>query len=155
MAFNYEKCQQMADRLGKIGRRYGFDYFDESGDEDGKLFDHFIRTLDDYEEVPFDTLVFNKKGYESFYNKASKLEAKGELYEAYLSHDVSGYNYWTLDMEESNYLILAIQFKKDLDEISDSDLEKIFDEIQDKILFPIQRHWSFLIDNPNYTRKRK
>lgn len=116
--------------------------------EDELLFDARITTFDYYNS--FDTLIFNKKGYNSFYNFVDKLYLEDDKFECHLMYDVSGYNYWTLDMEESNYLFLTVKFKR---EVSESELEAIFDKILNEILFPLQTKWEWLIDNKNYIRK--
>jgi len=101
--------------LTEIAKRSGLmDFCDcfEKPSESELLFDAPITTLDCY--TPFDTLVLNKKGYNSFYNKADKLHLETDLFECWLSYDVSGYDYWTLGQEESNYLFLTIEFKREL-----------------------------------------
>jgi hypothetical protein len=123
------------------------DCFDKPS-ENELLFDTRVWTLDNY--TPFDTLVFNKKGYNSFYNYVDKFHLETELFECWLSYDVSGYNYWTLDMEESNYLFLTIEFKREADE---SELESVFDKIVNEIIYPLQNKWESLIDNKYYIRK--
>ena len=67
--------------------------------ENEMVFDARIMSLDYY--TPLDTLVFNKKGYNSFYNKVDKLHLESDLFECHLMYDVSGYNYWTLDIRIS------------------------------------------------------
>lgn len=140
-------------KLTEIAKRSGLmdfcDCFDKL-DENGLLFDARIWTFDGYDV--FDTLVWNKKGYNSFYNKADKLHLETDLFECWLSYDVSGYDYWSLQMEESNYLFLAIEFKR---EVTESELESIFDLIMDKIIYPLQTKWERLIDTEYYRRKVK
>lgn len=118
--------------------------------ENENLFDARIWTFDGYDV--FDTLVWNKKGYNSFYNKVDKLHLESDLFECHLMYDVSGYNYWTLDMEESNYLFITIEFKR---EVTESELESILNEIMDKIIYPIQTKWEYLTDTEYYRRKLK
>lgn len=139
--------------LTEIAKRSGLmDFCDclDNPTENELLFDTRIWTLDGYNV--FDTLVFNKKGYNSFYNKADKLHLETELFECWLSYDVSGYEYWSLDMEESNYLFLTIQFKR---ELTEKELEFVFYLIMATIIYPIQSKWESLIDNKNYIRKVK
>ena len=136
--------------LDKFGRKLDvLDSFCES-DDSGQRFDARIYTFDGWSVL--DTRVFNKKGYNSFYNLADKLFLETDKFEAHLIWDVSGYNYWTLDMNESNYLFLAIEFKGEIE--SESELESIMEEIQEKILWKIQTKWEYLIDNNYYTRKK-
>lgn len=140
-------------KLTEIAKRSGLmDFCDclENSTENELLFDTRVWTLDGYDS--FDTLVFNKKGYNSFYNKADKLHLETDLFECWFLYDVSGYEYWTLGQEESNYLFLTIEFKREADE---SELESVFDEIVNKIIYPIQNKWESLIDNKNYIRKVK
>ena len=118
--------------------------------ENEMVFDARIWTFDGYDV--FDTLVWNKKGYNSFYNKADKLHLETDLFECHLMYDVSGYNYWTLCQEESNYLFITIEFKR---EVTESELESIFNEIMEKIIWPIQTKWEYLIDTEYYRRKVK
>lgn len=126
------------------------DCFDKPS-ENELLFDTRIWTLDTY--TPFDTLVFNKKGYNSFYKKVDKLYLEDDRFECHLMYDVSGYNYWTLDMEESNYLFLTIEFKRE--NLSESELESIFEQIMMAIIAPLVWKWESLINNKNYIRKVK
>ena len=138
--------------LTEIAKRSGLmdlcDCFDKPS-ENELFFDTRIWTLDTY--TPFDTLVFNKKGYNSFYNYVDKLHLETDLFECWLSYDVSGYNYWSLDMEESNYLFLTIEFKQK--NLSESDLEYVFEQIMMAIIAPLVCKWESLIDNKNYIRK--
>lgn len=139
--------------LTEIAKRSGLmdicDCFDKLS-ENELLFDTHVWTFDYY--TPFDTLVFNKKGYNSFYNKADKLHLETDLFECWLSYDVSGYEYWSLNMEESNYLFLTIEFKR---ELTEKELESVFDLIMEKIIYPIQNKWESLIDNKYYIRRFK
>ena len=125
------------------------DCFDKPS-ENELLFDTRIWTFDGYDV--FDTLVFNKKGYTSFYNFVDKLHLETDLFECWLSYDVSGYEYWSLDMEESNYLFLTIEFKR---ELTEKELESVFDKIVNEIIYPIQTKWERLIDTEYYRRKVK
>ena len=118
--------------------------------ENEMVFDARIWTFDGYDV--FDTLVWNKKGYNSFYNKADKLHLETDLFECHLMYDVSGYNYCTLGQEESNYLFITIEFKR---EVTEFELESIFNEIMEKIIWPIQTKWEYLIDTEYYRRKVK
>jgi len=141
---NEEKLTEIAKRSGLMDL---CDCFDKPS-ENGLLFDARIWTLDTY--TPFDTLVFNKKGYTSFYNFVDKLHLETDLFECWLSYDVSSYEYWSLDMEESNYLFITIEFKREADE---SELESVFDKIVNEIIYPLQNKWESLIDNKYYIRK--
>lgn len=152
---NQERYEKIIENLNKFGRSYNLDYWNECGDDEGKIFDAQICTLDDYCEVAFDTLIFNKKGYNAFYNMVDKLCVENENFEAHLSHDVSGYNYWTLNMEESNYLFLTITFKKEPEESQNLDFELIMELIEDGILSPIKRYWDFLTSRKHYLRRTK
>ena len=137
--------------ITKIAQKSGLmDFCDclQKPTENEMIFDTRIWTFDGYD--PFDTLVWNKKGYNSFYNKADKLHIENDMFEAHLMYDISGYEYWSLYMEESNYLYLTIEFKKELDE---HELESVFDLIMDKIIYPIQTKWEYLIDTQYYLRK--
>ena len=140
-------------KLTEIAKRSGLmdlcDCFDKPS-ENELLFDTRVWTLDSY--TPFDTLLFNKKGYTSFYNFVDKLQIENELFECHFLYDISSYEYWSLDMEESNYLFLTIQFKR---ELTESELESVFDEIVNEIIYPLQNKWESLIDNKNYIRKVK
>lgn len=138
-------------KLTEIAKRSGLmdicDCFDKPC-ENELLFDTRVWTLDSY--TPFDTLVFNKKGYNSFYDKADKLHLETDLFECWLSYDVSGYEYWSLDMEESNYLFLSVEFKR---ELTEKELESVFDEIVNKIIYPLQNKWEYLLSRKWSLRK--
>lgn len=139
--------------LTEIAKRSGLmDFCDclENPTENELLFDARFWTLDGYDS--FDTLVWNKKGYNSFYNLVDKLFVEDDRFEAHLAYDVSGYEYWSLDMEESNYLFLTIEFKR---ELTEKELESVFDLIMEKIIYPIQNKWESLIDNKYYIRRFK
>lgn len=137
--------------LTEIAKKSGLmdicDCFDKPS-ENELLFDTRVWTLDSY--TPFDTLVFNKKGYTSFYNFVDRLQIENELFECWLSYDVSGYNYWSLDMEESNYLFLSVEFKR---ELTEKELESVFDEIVNKIIYPLQNKWEYLLSRKWSLRK--
>ena len=143
---NQQTLEECAKRSGLMDFCDCFD----NPTENEMVFDARIWTFDGYDV--FDTLVWNKKGYNSFYNKADKSHLETDLFECHLMYDVSGYNYWTLDMEESNYLFITIEFKR---EVTESELESIFNEIMDKIIYPIQTKWEYLIDTEYYRRKLK
>ena len=137
--------------LTEIAKRSGLmdlcDCF-EKPSENELLFDTRVWTLDSY--TPFDTLVFNKKGYTSFYNFVDKLQIENELFECHFLYDISSYEYWSLDMKESNYLFLTIQFKR---ELTESELESVFDEIVNKIIYPLQNKWEYLLSRKWSLRK--
>ena len=140
-------------KLTEIAKRSGLmdlcDCFDKPS-ENELLFDTRVWTLDSY--TPFDTLLFNKKGYTSFYNFVDKLQIENELFECHFLYDISSYEYWSLDMEESNYLFLTIEFKR---ELTEKELESVFDKIVNEIIYPIQTKWERLIDTEYYRRKVK
>lgn len=133
---NLQKLTEIAKRSGLMDICDCFDY----PTENELLFDTRVWTLDSY--TPFDTLVFNKKGYTSFYNFVDKLQIENELFECHFLYDISSYEYWSLDMEESNYLFLTIQFKR---ELTESELESVFDEIVNEIIYPLQNKWEYLL----------
>lgn len=54
-----------------------------------------------------------EKEYNAVTNKLDKLEFKGRGYTGYVWYDISGYNYWVVNMQEDNYAQITIRFDND------------------------------------------
>ena len=94
-----------------------------------------------------DTQCFNKRGYQKFENMCDKSVFIKPAYEFYVSYDVSGYDYWTIDMEESNYMFAIItieDYNGDFSTFAD-DLETFILNVQDK--------YEHLLSVKSYVRK--
>lgn len=94
-----------------------------------------------------DTQYFNKRGYQKFERLCDKSIVTKPAYEFYVSYDVSGYNYWTIDMKESNYICVVITIKDYNGDFStfEDDLERFILDIQDK--------YEHLLSIKSYVRK--
>lgn len=54
-----------------------------------------------------------EKEYNKVTNQLDKLTSKGKGYEIYVWYDISGYDYWVLNMKEENYAQISIRFDGD------------------------------------------
>lgn len=54
------------------------------------------------------TLHLSKKEYEAMEKKLSKFEIKGKGFCVYAWNDSSGYNYWTKNQKEDNYIQITV-----------------------------------------------
>jgi hypothetical protein len=71
----------------------------------------------------------NKKGYDEIAKKIDDAEIKGNGYIVYASYDISGYNYWVKQMEESNYMSISILF--DNDYFNDDNMNQLINDIDE------------------------
>ena len=109
------------------------------------MFSHY---LDYYSNlVPVDTRVFNKKGYHRFEKEMDSLVEKHDGYTFYVSYDVSGYEYWTIDMEESNYIAITVLIEEEV--INYESLEKDLDNYISKV----DNKYCHLLGCDSYLRK--
>ena len=68
------------------------------------------------------TLGLTKKGYNKFEDICENTEIKTNNYHLTVGYDVSGYNYWTVEQEETNYVDFNIEI---LNPLTDEDLKNI------------------------------
>ena len=63
-----------------------------------------------------ETLELTRKGYEEFEKVCEKEDYNRDYgnFSVSVSYDVSGYDYWTLNMRESNYANLSVELKNEL-----------------------------------------
>ena len=107
----------------------GLSYIDVEDSGEGSLFGDSI----DY----IDTSIFNQKQFEEWENLLDSIDVVRDNFQIYCSWDKSGYNYWTLGMQESNYTYIDIWVNEDFE---DNDINPMFDEI-DKIINKIENFY--------------
>ena len=110
------------------------------------MFHHYRTWYGDYAMV--DTLVFNKKGYHKFEKLIDKMYIKYNGYTIYCTCDVSGYDYWTKNMIESNYIMVTIKF----DEGAKIDLNQ-FEKDLDDFIVKLDESYSHLLNCKSYRSK--
>lgn len=104
----------------------GLSYIDAEDSGEGTEFGISI----DY----IDTLNLNDSQYEEWEDLLNSIDIIRDNFQIYCSWDRSGYNYWTLGMQESNYTHIIIWVNEDFE---DSDINPMFDEI-DKVIKKIE-----------------
>lgn len=82
------------------------------GGDDTRLFDEIIYA---------DTLSLTKKQYKKMEAELNKFLIKGMGFIVYAWNDVSGYNYWTKQMQEDNY----IQITADIENAVNVDVDEL------------------------------
>jgi hypothetical protein len=125
----------LENEIRRITSHYdGLSYIDAENSGEGTEFGISI----DY----IDTLNFNDSQYEEWEDLLNTIDIIRDNFQIYCSWDRSGYNYWTLGMQESNYTHIVIWVNEDFE---DSDINPMFDEI-DKIINKIEEFY-FSIKN--------
>ena len=107
----------------------GLSYIDAEDSGEGTEFGISI----DY----IDTLNLNENQYEMWENLLESIDIIKDNFQIYCSWDRSGYNYWSLGMQESNYTHIIIWVN---DDFEDNDIVKLFDEI-DNIINQIEEFY--------------
>lgn len=120
----------LENEIRRITSHYdGLSYIDAENSGEGTEFGISI----DY----IDTLNFNDSQYEEWEDLLNTIDIIRDNFQIYCSWDRSGYNYWTLGMQESNYTHIVIWVNEDFE---DSDINPMFDEI-DKIIKKIENFY--------------
>lgn len=65
-----------------------------------------------YDNESFRWSTKTKKQYKAVEKEIDNISIKGNGWELYAWHDVSGFNYWMKQQEETNYLQITIAFEK-------------------------------------------
>ena len=100
----------------------GLSYIDAEDSGEGTEFGISI----DY----IDTLNLNENQYEMWENLLESIDIIKDNFQIYCSWDRSGYNYWSLGMQESNYTHIIIWVNEDFE---DGDIVGLFDNIDEII----------------------
>lgn len=117
----------LENEIRRITSHYdGLSYIDAEDSGEGTEFGISI----DY----IDTLNFNDSQYEEWEDLLNTIDIIRNNFQIYCSWDRSGYKYWTLGMQESNYTHIIIWVNEDFE---DSDINPMFKEI-DKIIKKIE-----------------
>lgn len=88
-----------------------------------------------------DTLNLNENQYEMWENLLESIDIIKDNFQIYCSWDRSGYNYWSLGMQESNYTHIIIWVNEDFE---DGDIVGLFDNI-DEIINKIENFYFSII----------
>jgi len=134
--------------IERILKRVCADYeLDFSADD--QYFDIYVTNYnaDSYGINHVDTQVFNKRGYERFERVMDNLQVRCSSYNFDVLYDVSGYEYWTKDMQESNYICISILIHN-----YDADFSK-FEEDLDKFISNVQEKYREILSHDSYIRK--
>ena len=114
----------LENEIRKIISHYdGLSYIDAEDSGEGTEFGISI----DY----IDTLNLNENQYEMWENLLESIDIIKDNFQIYCSWDRSGYNYWSLGMQESNYTHIIIWVNEDFE---DGDIVGLFDNIDEKSL---------------------
>jgi len=106
-----------------------------------------------YSECPsygishIDTAVFTKRGYKKFEELCNAVR-KYQGFTLCFSYDVSGYSYWTKDMEESNYVSAEIIITSE-PEVNPEHLERALIDF----ITVFMRGYENIFNNKNNMRK--
>ena len=95
--------------------------------------------------IMFDTLVFNKRGYEAW-EKLMRTCLNTDIAFIHCSYDVSGYDYWTKLENQSNYMYVAVHLK--LSEVEYEDLYRLVEDF----LCDIEEKFLHLLTCKSYLR---
>lgn len=120
----------LENEIRKIISHYdGLSYIDAEDSGEGTEFGISI----DY----IDTLNLNENQYEMWENLLESIDIIKDNFQIYCSWDRSGYNYWSLGMQESNYTHIIIWVNEDFE---DGDIVGLFDNI-DEIINKIENFY--------------
>ena len=100
----------------------GASYIDAEDSGEGTLFGLSL----DY----IDTLILDENQYNEWEELLNSIDIIKDKFQIYCSWDRSGYNYWTLGMQESNYTHIEIWVD---DDFLDEDINPMLDEVDEII----------------------
>lgn len=117
--------------------------FDDADTENGIRFDIYMNKYQNWfgDFTIVDTQVFNKRGYKRFEALCERLSLKTNDYELFVSYDVSGYSYWTKDMQESNYMCVVVHILNENGDFSKfkEDVENFMTNLHDEYIKLLSR----------------
>lgn len=87
-------------------------------------------------DMPDYWLRDTEREYNQVTNKLDKISSKGKGYFIYVWYDISGYDYWVVNMKEDNFAQISILF--DSDEIKASQIPALINKIN-KVIDKVQR----------------
>lgn len=80
-----------------------------------------------------DTLKFNQSEYEEWENWLEGNNVIGNHFQIYGSYDQSGFGYWNIKQEESNYTFIDVWFSDDFSQDDIPAFQKAFKEFEQEL----------------------